>query len=206
MRGEFIWTVWQTLKRFNILTLYSIINNSADDHSNKSVSKSDPKSDQIVATHNSYGRKRKSLIVALPKEIFHTNYWRTEKFQGSSQPSSRRLTQKPWMGFLTSGRDFHVVRVIFHKEIFTGATHSAAGVLNNPLVGNWKDVGGSISQDRNTIGMPPRAITPVRIGTGPSVPQSSIGSQNIEGQRRIIIPQEVSNFEPLDDSIIRVPS
>ena len=36
--------------------------------------KSYPKSDQIVATHNSYGRKRKSLIVALPKEIFHTNH------------------------------------------------------------------------------------------------------------------------------------
>ena len=37
----------------------STINNSADNHSNKNVVKSDPKSDQLVATHTSYRKKRK---------------------------------------------------------------------------------------------------------------------------------------------------
>ena len=63
-----------------------------------------------------------------------------------------------------------------------------------------------IQVDINTFGIPPRTTTQVRIGTGPSVPLISIGSQNIEGPRRSIIPQEARNTKPLDDSINWFPA
>ena len=51
----------ETIKGFNRLTLLSTINDSAYDHSNKNVSESDPKSDQLVATHTSDGNKIKII-------------------------------------------------------------------------------------------------------------------------------------------------
>ena len=53
--------------------------------------------------------------------------------------------------------------------------------------------------------MPPITTTQVCTGTGSSVPPISIGSQKIEGPRRSVIPQEVRNSKPLDDSINRNP-
>ena len=49
----------ERIKGFNRLTLQSTINDSVDDHSNKNVSESDPKSDPLVATHTSGGNERK---------------------------------------------------------------------------------------------------------------------------------------------------
>ena len=46
--------------------------------------------------------------------------------------------------------------------------------------------------------------TPVQIGTGPSVPPISISSQEMEGPRRSIGPQEVRDAKPLDASITRI--
>ena len=54
--------------------------------------------------------------------------------------------------------------------------------------------------------MLPRANTPVRTGTGISVPTIIIGSQNIEDTRRPNINQEVGSAEPLDASIDIIPS
>ena len=60
MRSEFIEKNWQkSIKGFNRLTLQSTINNSADDHSNKNVAKSDQKSNPLVDTHTSDGKKEK---------------------------------------------------------------------------------------------------------------------------------------------------
>ena len=47
----------ETIKWFNKLTLDSTINDSADDHSNKNASKSDPKTNPLVATHTSDRKK-----------------------------------------------------------------------------------------------------------------------------------------------------
>ena len=47
-------------------------------------------------------------------------------------------------GVALSGRYFHVVYAVLHKDIFTGAMRSVAGVLKDPLVVNWKDTGGTI--------------------------------------------------------------
>ena len=49
----------EMLKVFNRLTLQSTINDSADDHYNKNVAKSDQKSDPLVDTHTSDGKKEK---------------------------------------------------------------------------------------------------------------------------------------------------
>ena len=82
-----------------------------------------------------------------------------------------------------------------------GSTCSAAGVIKDPLVVNGKEMNGTILVDRNNVGIPPQTTTQVRTGTGPSVPPISIGSQNIEGPRRSIIPQEDRNAMPLNASI-----
>ena len=61
-------------------------------------------------------------------------------------------------------------------------------------------------RDRNTVGIPPRATTPVQTGTGPSAPLISIWSQKMQGLRRPIITQEVRNDDPLVASIIIITS
>ena len=99
----------------------------------------------------------------------------------------------------------HEVCAVLHKDIVTGAMHSAVGVLKNPPVVNWKDTGGTITVDRNTLVIPPKTTTQVRNGNGPSVPPIRIWSQNIKGPRCSIIPQEVRNAEPIDTSINRIP-
>ena len=106
----------------------------------------------------------------------------------------------------TSGKAFHAVRGVLHQEIVTGATHSAADVLKYHPMLNRKDASGPIPQDRHTVRIPPRTTTIVCTGTGPSVPQISIGSHKIDVSRRTIIPQEVRNAKPLDAYINRVPS
>ena len=109
-------------------------------------------------------------------------------------------------GVATSGRALHAVRVVLHKEIVTGATRSAAGVLIDHLVVNWKDTGETIPVDINTVKIPPITTTQVLTGTGPSAPPIIIGIQNIKSPRRPIIPQEFRNAEPLDASITIIPA
>ena len=99
-----------------------------------------------------------------------------------------------------------MVRAVLHKEIVTGATYSAVGVLKDPPVLNWKETGGNIPRDRNTVRIPPRATTQVWTGIGPSAPPIRIGSQKIEVPRRTIITQEARNSEPLDASINIIPA
>ena len=79
------------------------------------------------------------------------------------------------------------MRAVLHKDIVTGATRSAAGVLRDFPVVKWKDTGGTIPVDRNTVGTPPQNTNRVKTGTGPFVTPINIGIQNIEGPRRSII-------------------
>ena len=62
-----------------------------------------------------------------------------------------------------------------------------------------------IIRDGNTAVMPPILTTPVRIGAGPLVSPTRMGSHDIGSPRWSIVPQEVRNAEPLDVSIIRIP-
>ena len=116
------------------------------------------------------------------------------------------VNQMTMDGVAASGSTLHAIHAVLHTEIVTGAARSAARVLKDPLVLNWKDVGRTNPQDRNTLRIPPRATTPVRIGTGTSVPPIIIRSQEIEGPRRSIINQEVRNSKPLETSINRISS
>ena len=59
-------------------------------------------------------------------------------------------------GVATSGRYLHAVCAVIHKEILKGAARKAVGVLKDPPVVNWKDTGGMIPVDRNTVGIPPQ--------------------------------------------------
>ena len=56
-----------------VLTLDSTIDTSAYYNSDEDDAEGDPKSDPLVATHTSEGKKEKSLILTLPTEIFHKN-------------------------------------------------------------------------------------------------------------------------------------
>ena len=109
-------------------------------------------------------------------------------------------------GVATSRRYLYAVRAVLHKEIVTGITCRAVGVLKYPSVVNWKDASGTIPQDRNTVGMTPISTTPVWTGTRPFSPPISRGSQKIEGPRRPIINQYVRNVDTLGASINIIPA
>ena len=92
----------------------------------------------------------------------------------------------------------HTVRAVLLEENVVGATRRAAIVLKDPPVLYWKDTGGTIPVDRNTVGIPPRTTTQFWTGNGSSVPPNSIENQKIEGPRQSIIPKEVMKAKPLD--------
>ena len=79
-------------------------------------------------------------------------------------------------GVATIGKKLYAVRAVLHKDIVTGAMRSAAGVLNDLQVVDWKDTGRMIPVDRNTVKVPPINTTQVRTGTGLSLSQITIGS------------------------------
>ena len=109
-------------------------------------------------------------------------------------------------GVGTSGRELHVVRAVLHKEIVMGTTRSTVGVQKYPLVVDFKDTGGTIPVDINTVRIILRNTTQVWTSTGPSVPSIGIRIQNIEAPRRSIIPQEVRIANQLYASINIIPA
>ena len=164
-----------TLKGFNKLMLDSTLNNSADDHSNKNFTKSDPNSDLLVATHTSDENERKITNTDTTKENPQHKLLMNREIPAIIQciiPLVKKMTVD---GVAIIGRDLHAIHTVLHKEIVTGAMCSTPGVLKYPPVVSWKDTGGMIPVDRNTVGTPPRTITQVRSGTGPSVSTIIVG-------------------------------
>ena len=178
----------ETIKGFNRLTLQSTIKNSADDHSNKNVAESDPKRNSLIATHTSGGNERKITDIDTTKGNSPHELLTSREIPAIIQGVIQSVNQKTADGVATSGWNLHAVRAVLHKEIVTGATRSAAGVLKYPPVVNWKGASGTIPVDRKTVEMPPRTAIQVWTDTGTSVLPISIGSKNIEGPRRSIIP------------------
>ena len=74
-----------------------------------------------------------------------------------------------------------------------GVARSTLGVSKYPMMVNWKDTDRTIPWYRNTVKMPPRTTTPVRIGTGPLVSPTRMGSQDIGIPMWFIGPQESRN-------------
>ena len=186
------------------MPLQSKINDSTDDNSNKNVAKSDPKSDPLVYTHTSDRKKQKSTDTDTTKQNSPHKLLKNREIPVIIQDVILPVNQTSAGGVTTSVRALHAVRAVFYKDIVTVATCSAAGVLKDTPVINWKDMGETIPVDRNTVGITPRTTTQVQTGIGPSVPPSIIGSQKVEDPRQSIIPQEVRNANPLNASINRI--
>ena len=190
----------ETIKVFNRLTLLSTIKDSADYHSEKNDAERDTKSDQVVATHTSDGKKRKVTDTDATNVNFPHKLLINRIIPDIIPVVIPPVHQTTADGVAASGETLHAVRTFLSKKIVTDAACSAAHVFKDPLVVNWKDTDGAIPRDRNTFGMPPRATTPVRIGTVPLVSPTSIRSQDIGSPRRSIGPQEVSNVQPFETS------
>ena len=183
------------------MTLQSTINNSSYFCSDENDVESDPKSDQVVVTHTSDGKKikftdtdttnrnspHKLLINRLIPDIIPVFI-----------PPINQMTTD-WVA--DSGGTFHAVSKILSKDIVTDAARSAARVFKDPLVVNWKATDGMIPQDRNTVGIHPILTTPVRIGDGPYISATSIRIKEVESPSWSIVPQEVRNTLPFDTYI-----
>ena len=137
------------------------MNDSANDDSNKNFIKSDQKSDQLVPTHNSDGKKRKITDTDTTKGNYPHKLLTNREIPEIIPVVILPMNQTAAYGVATSRRALHVVHAVLHKEIVTGATCSAAGVLKDPSVVNWKDTGGTIPVDTNTFGIPPITTTQV---------------------------------------------
>ena len=125
---------------FNRLTLQSTINDSAENHSNQNDAESDPKSDQLVATHTSDGKERKMTDTDTTK-VNSPHKLLTSREISVIIPVVIPLVKKTTVDGIA----------VFHKEIVTGATRSASGALKDLLVINWKDASRPIPWDRNKV-------------------------------------------------------
>ena len=156
----------EIIKGFNRFMPQSTIKNSEDDHTNKIFSKSDPKSDPLVATHTSDRNERKITDTDTTKGNSPHKLLMSREIPAIIQGVILLVNQMTMDRVATSGWTLYVVHAVLHKEIVTGATRSAAGVLKDTPVVNWKKNNGTIPRDRNTVGMTPRANTQVSTGTG----------------------------------------
>ena len=143
----------------------------------------------MVATHTSEGKERKVTDTDTTKGNSPHKLSINRLIPEITPVVITLVNQTTADGVAASGGTLHAVRTVLLKDIVPDAAHSAAHVFKDPLVVNWKVTGGTIPQDRNTFGIPPRATTPVRIGTVPLVPPTRMGSQDIGSPRRSIGPQ-----------------
>ena len=191
----------ETTKGFNRLTLQPTINDSSYYNSDKDDAKSNPKRNQVVGTDTSDGNERKVTATDTTKGNSAHKLITNQKIPAVILAVIPPVNQTNADGVATSGSNLHAVHAVLHKDVVTGAARRAARVFKDPPLVNWKDTGRTIPRDRNTAGIPPRDTTLFCIGTVSFVTPISIRSQNIEGPRRPIIPQEVRNSKPLDASI-----
>ena len=183
------------------MTLKSTINEYEYYNSDKDDAESDPKIDQLVATHNSDGKKR---------NVTDTN------ISNGNSPRLLLINQiipeiipviilqidLPIANGVAEIRGtLHARQKITSKEIVADAVRSGALVLRDTKVVNWKDTDRKIPRYGNTSGSPPRLTTPVRICGGTYVSPTKMGSQEIGSPSRTIGNEEVRNAQPLHTSI-----
>ena len=194
------------ITKFKGLTLQSTINDSTYYHSEKNNAKSDPISDQVVATHTSDVRGKKKLTD-------------TDTSNKNSQPKLliNRLIPRIIPVFIppinqttadrvsASGGNWHAVNTILSKGDYQGRCAQCCAFFKDPPVVKWKGTDSMVLQTRDTaVTPPPRLTTPVWIGDGPSVSLTSISNQDIESPMCYVVTQEVRNAKPFDTSINRI--
>ena len=157
--------------------LQSTINDSVYYNSEEDEVERYPKSDQLLATHNSDGKKikvtytittngnylQKLLIIRLIPETIPVIIL----------PIDPRIVD----GVAASSGTLHSRQTIRSKEIVTDTARSGVRVFRDPTVVNWIDTDRTIPRDGNISRNPPRLTTPVWIGDGPSVLLNRIGIQ-----------------------------
>ena len=114
------------------MTLDSTINDSADDYSNKNVAERDPKGYSLVSTKTSDGNESKITDTDTNKGNYPHKLFTNREIPAIVQVVIPLVDQRTADGVATSGRTFHTVCDILHKEDATGATRRAAGVLKDP--------------------------------------------------------------------------
>ena len=141
----------------------------------KTIQKSDP----LVAIHTSDRNERKITDTDTTKVNSPHKLLTNREIPAIIQGVIPLVNKTTAGGIATSRKDLHVLCAVFQKEIEMGATCSAAGLSKDCPVVNWKDTGGKIPVDRNTVRIPPRTTTQVCTSTGTSFPTISIGRQKI---------------------------
>ena len=184
------------------MTLHSTINNYGYYDSDRHDAESDPKSDQLVATHNNDAKKRKLNDT----DTTNTNY-RQKLLINQTIPVIILPNDPPIVDGVAASRwTFHVRQTIALKEIVTNAACSGARVLSYTVVINQKYTNRKIPRDGKTSRSPPRLTTPLRIGGGPSISPTRTGNQDIGSPSESIGPVKVRNAQPLHTSINGISS
>ena len=187
----------ETIKGFKRLTLQSKIKNSVYYHSDKNNAESDPKSDQVVATHTSDRKKRK----VTDADTTNGNYPH-KLLINRTIPVIIPLIYPPIAdGVVASIVTLHARQTISLKEIFTDVARSGARVFQDPAVVNRKDTERKIRRFGSTCRSPTIFSSLLWIGGGSSFSPTRIGSQKISIPSASIVPVEVRNAQPLHTSI-----
>ena len=133
------------------MTLHSTINESAYYNSDEDDAESYPKSDPLVATHNSDRKKRKVT------DTDTTNRNSPQKLLiNRTIPVIIPPIYPPVADGVVAGRGtLHARQKFSLKEIVMDAARSGAHVFRDPAAVNRKDTDRMIPQERNTSGIPP---------------------------------------------------
>ena len=112
-------SITEKLKEYNILTLQSTINDYADDHSNKNITESDPKSDPFVDTHTSDEKSGKITDTDTTKGNYPHKLLTNRAISSIIQGVILSFNQTIMDGIATSGRALYAVRAVLQREIVT---------------------------------------------------------------------------------------
>ena len=125
----------EMIKVFNRLTLQSTINNSSDYHSEKNDAKSDPKIDQVVATHTSDKNKIKVTDTDTTDRNSPHKLLINRLIPYIIPVIILSVNQTNVDGVAASGGTLHAVHTILSKEIFADAARGAAHVFKRSYGG-----------------------------------------------------------------------
>ena len=155
------------------LTLDSTINDSAYYNSDKDDAEGDPKSDPLVATHTSDGKKIKVTDTDTTNRNYPQKLLINWTLPMTIPPIDPRITD----GFAAVIGTTHAHQTSALEVIVTDAACSGARIFRNLAGVSWTDRYGRTPQDGNTFIRSPRLNSPVLIGGGNTVSPTRTGIQ-----------------------------
>ena len=133
----------EMIKGFKGLTLQSTMNYSAYYHSDENDAKSDPKSDELVDTHSSDGKKRRVTDTDTTNGTSPHKLLINRLIPDIIPVVILPMNQTTVDGVAEIGGTLHAVRMILFKDIVVDAVCSAACVFKYPTVVQWKETDGT---------------------------------------------------------------